>query len=217
MRRLLLVVALAAGGLARPAAAQWGGVRLGLGQVRAGQVTEAGDTTARSGLAWSLDGTATRGWFTLAVRYLQGGLGSDDPDRDTDVVEGEAILWVSPVHWGSLGFGRQLRAFVEPGGTEHWTMWQLRGRGIARLTGTFTAYGELWTVLGAGLPGDASLGRGLGLEGGLNVDVARLIGGLPPSAHVQIRYRVNGLSVGEAGRRETVESFVLVLGIGRRR
>jgi hypothetical protein len=187
-----------------------------LGQVRSAQVTEAGDTLSRGGMAWSLDGSVSRGWFTLAVRYLQGGLGSDDPDRDTDLVEGEAVLWVAPVRWGAVGLGRHLRAYIEPGGTEHWTQWQLRGRGVARLTAVFTAYGELWTALGAGLPGDVSLGRGLGLEGGLTIDVARLIGRLPASAHAHLRYRVNGLSVGDAGRRETVESLGIAFGIGRR-
>lgn len=216
MRPALLVLALAVSGAVRPAAAQWGAVRLGMGQVRAAQVSEAGDTVARSGLAWTIDATASRGWFTLAVRYLQGGLGSDDPARETDVVEGEAILWVAPVRWGAVGLGRHLRAYVEPGGTEHWTMWQLRARGTAHLTGMITAYGELWTVLGAGLPGDVSLGRGLGLEGGLSIDVARLIGRLPASAHVHLRYRANGLSLGDNGRRETVESLGIALGVGRR-
>jgi hypothetical protein len=210
------VLALALGGAARPAAAQWWGVRLGLGQVRAAQVTEAADTVARSGMAWTLDGTVSRGWFTLAVRYLQGGLGSDDPSRETSVVEGEAILWVAPVRWGAVGLGRHLRAYVEPGGTEHWTQWQLRGRGTAQLTGVIAAYGELWLALGAGLPGDVSLGSGRGLEGGLSIQVSRLIGALPQTAHLHLRYRVNGLSVGDAGRRETVESLGIALGIGRR-
>jgi len=204
----LLLFALTAA--ARPAWGQSGAVHLGAGQVRAEQVFSVGDTVARSGFAWSLDGAFGIGPATLAVRYLEGSLASDDTATETDLVEGEVILWFAPVRWAAVGAGPHVRAYVEEGGTERWTMWEVRARGTAQLTGAVTAYGELWTVLGSGLPVTGSLDRGLGLEGGLRIAFGRL----PFSG--QLRYRVNQLAVADGGRLETVEQLGIAVGIGRR-
>jgi hypothetical protein len=88
-------------------------------------------------------------------------------------------------------------------------MWEVRARGTAQLTGAVAAYGELWTVLGSGLPVTGSLDRGLGLEGGLRIAFGRL----PFSG--QLRYRVNQLAVADGGRVETVSSWASPSGIGR--
>jgi len=194
----------------RPAWAQSAALHLGAGQVRAEQVFSVGDTVARSGTAWGVDGAFGFGPATLAVRYLEGSLASDDASTETDLVEGEVILWIAPVRWAALGAGPHARAYVQAGGTERWTMWEVRARGNAQLTGTLTAYGELWTVLGSGLPVTGSLDRGLGLEGGLRI----VFGRLPFSA--QLRYRVNQLAVADGGRLETLEQLGIAVGIGRR-
>jgi hypothetical protein len=161
-------------------------------------------------MALTVDGAFGLGPVTLAVRYLEGSLASDDPSADTDLVEGEVVLWVAPVRWAALGAGRHLRSYVEPGGTERWTMWDVRARGSAQLTEALTAYGMLWTVLGSGLPVSGSLETGLGLEGGLRLTLGRL----PFSA--ELRYRVDRLAVPEAGRRETIEQVGIAVGVGRR-
>lgn len=211
MRRAAILLMLGASGAVHPAAAQPGAVRLGIGQVRADQVLTGGDTVTRSGFGWSLEGAYGRGLATLAVRYLQGSLPSDRPSRDnTSLVEGEAILWVAPFRWVALGVGPHVRAYVEEGGTEHWTMWEVRGRGTALLTDALSAYAELWTVLGSSLPLSGDLSQGLGLEGGLRLT----FGKRPFSA--QLRYRVNRIALADDRRRETLEYFGIAVGIGRR-
>lgn len=210
MRRLAAFVLVGLGGATRPAEAQSAALRIGAGQVRADQVYSVGDTVARNGMAWSLDGAFGLGPATLAVRYLEGSLSGDDPSTETDIVEGEMVLWVAPVRWVALGAGPHLRAYVESGGTERWTMWEVRARGTTQLTRVLTAYGELWTVLGSGLPVAGSLDTGLGLEGGLRIAFGRL----PFSA--ELRYRVNRLAVADGGRRETVEQVGVAVGVGRR-
>lgn len=210
MKRGLPILLLAVAGRWEAASAQSAALRVGAGQVRADQVFSVGDTVARSGMALTVDGAFGLGPVTLAVRYLEGSLASDDPSADTDLVEGEVVLWVAPVRWAALGAGRHLRSYVEPGGTERWTMWDVRARGSAQLTEALTAYGMLWTVLGSGLPVSGSLETGLGLEGGLRLTLGRL----PFSA--ELRYRVDRLAVPEAGRRETIEQVGIAVGVGRR-
>ncbi|HEX9632819.1 MAG TPA: hypothetical protein VGA02_10175 [Gemmatimonadales bacterium] len=210
MKRPTGLLLLGLAGAAGPAAAQSAALRLGVGQVRADQVLAAGDTVARSGMAVSLDGAFGVGPATLAVRYLEGSLASDDAGRETDLVEGEVILWVAPFRWAALGAGRHLRSYVESGGTERWATWEIRGRGTAQLTTALTAYGELWTVVGSAVPVTGPLETGMGLEGGLRFALGRF----PFSAH--LRYRVDRLAVPDAGRRETVEQLGIAVGVGRR-
>lgn len=210
MRRLAWLLILGLGGPTGSATAQSAALRLGVGQVRADQVFAAGDTVTRSGMAVSLDGAFGVGPATLAVRYLEGSLSSDDVSRDTDLVEGEVILWLAPVRWAALGAGRHIRSYVESGGTERWTTWEIRGRGTAQLTAALAAYGELWTVVGSAVPVTGPLESGMGLEGGLRLALGRF----PFSAH--LRYRVDRLAVPDAGRRETIEQLGIALGVGRR-
>jgi hypothetical protein len=205
-----LPLLLLAAGLAPPALAQSAALRVGAGQVRADQVFPVADTVTRSGLALTVDGAFGLGPVSLAVRYLEGSLAGDGAAGDTDFAEGEAILWVAPVRWAALGAGRHLRSYVEPGGTERWTMWEVRARGSAQLTEALTAYGVFWMVVGSGLPVSGSLESGRGLEGGLRVALGRM----PFSA--ELRYRVDRLAVPDAGRRETIEQLGIAIGVGRR-
>jgi len=210
VRGAALPLILALGGAVRPGMAQSGAFRVGAGQVRVHQVVTPADTAARSGFGWTVDGAFGVGPATLAVRYLQGALPNEGRDTNTDLVEGEVILWLAPFRWAAVGAGPHLRAYVEPGGTEHWTMWEVRGRGTASLTDLLTAYAELWTVLGSSLPLSGTLDQGLGIEGGLRIAVGRL----PVSA--QLRYRVNRVALADGGRRETLEYLGITVGVGRR-
>jgi len=205
------VVLLLACGLPHAAAAQSGALRVGLASASVERISPVDGTQAFDGVGFGLDGAFGLGPATLAVRYFEGPLNADGETDELDLVEGEALLWVTPARWVSLGGGPHIRAYVEEGGTERWVMWELRARGnVGLLAPSLGAYVELWTTVSADADVAEPFDSGRGLEGGLNFATGRL----PFSA--RLRYRVERLDLGDGARRETVEHIGLVIGVGRR-
>jgi hypothetical protein len=207
--------------LSGPGAAQSGAFRFGLVSSSLKRVAPVTGAQEYSGLGWTLDGAFGVGIVTLGIRYLQSSLGNDSVAENTDLIEGETLLWVAPVRWANLGFGPHLRSYARDGATERWVLWELRARGNATLLSPrVSGYAELWTVVGGSLNSAAPFGGGRGLEGGLRLDYPRwpigvpLIGRLPFS--VRVRYRVERLTLEDDARTETVEQFGVAFGIGHR-
>ena len=197
--------------LPQAAGAQSGAFRVGLGSAQVERISPVDGTQAFDGVGFGLDGAFGVGPVTLGVRYFEGSITADGVTDDVNLVEGEALLWVTPVRWVSVGGGPHIRAYVEEGGTERWLMWELRARGSADLLWpALAAYVEGWTVLSADADVAEPFDSGRGFEGGLSFATGRL----PFSA--RLRYRVERLELGDGARRETVEHLGLVIGIGRR-
>ena len=209
MRSPWPVAVVVACGLPHVAAAQSGAARVGIAQARVERISPVNGTQAFSGLGFGLEGAFGIGPATLELRYFESPLTADEVTDEVDLVEGEALLWVTPVRWASVGGGPHIRAYTEAGGTERWVMWELRGRASADLLQpTLAAYVEGWMTVGASADVAEPLDAGRGLEGGLRVAVGRL----PFSA--RLRYRVERLELGDGVRRETVEHFGIAIGIG---
>jgi hypothetical protein len=197
--------------LPHAAAAQSGALRVGIDRAQLERISPVDGTRAFDGVGFALDGAFGAGPVTLGVRYFEGAIAADGATGDLDLVEGEAILWVMPLRWVSVGGGPHIRAYVEEGGTERWVMWEMRARGSADLLRpSLGAYAEAWTVFSADADVAEPLDAGRGFEGGLRFAAGRL----PISA--RLRYRVERLELGDGVRRETVEHLALVIGIGRR-
>jgi len=193
------------------AVAQSGAVRLGLVSSRVERIAPVTGTQTLSAVGVTLDGALGIGPATLRIRYLQSPLTNDSTTEKTDLVEGEALVWVAPIRWVDLGIGPHLRAYAQGGGTERWVLWEIRVRGNAALIGAGVgAYAEAWAVIGASVDAAESFDSGRGLEGGLRFAFGRL----PFSARV--RYRVERLNLGAGSRRETLEQLGVAFGVGRR-
>lgn len=193
------------------AAGQSGAVRLGLVNQRAERVAPNAVAQQLTGWGWGLDAAFGWGPATLALQYAEGGVSDGVDTTSTDLVDGEAVLWVAPIRYAAVGVGRHLRSYVRAGGTERWRTWELRAQGSATLLdGLVGGYLNLWLVLGGSADVLEELDGGRGLEGGLRLAVGRL----PVSA--RLRYRVERLNLGAGTRQETVEQIGIAVGIGRR-
>lgn len=171
-----------------------------------------GETNLLSGAAVGGEGTLLlRKLVLLEVHYLQGTLHPDSgPVGDRDFIEGRASLGLAPLDWFAVSVGPRVRTYVAAGGTERWVRWEVRARAQAPIAlPGLTGYVEGWRVISAtaNLPGPFDRGQGgeVGIE-------ARLSRG--PGWCARLAYGVDRVAL--ASRRETVETVVLVVGIGRR-
>ena len=211
MRSPWPVALVVASGLPHVAAAQSGAARVAIAQARVERISPVNGTQAFSGVGFGLEGAFGLGPATLGLRYFQSPLTAEGVTDDLDLVEGEALLWVTPTRWVSVGGGPHIRAYAATGGTERWVMWELRGRASADLLRpTLAAYVEGWVTISADADVAEPLDGGRGLEGGLHLAVGRL----PFTA--RLRYRVERLELGDGVRRETVEQLGIAIGVGWR-
>jgi hypothetical protein len=180
-------------------------------QARVERISPVNGTQTFDGVGFGMEGAFGLGPATLGVRYFESPLTAEGVTEDLDLVEGEALLWVTPARWVSVGGGPHVRAYAATGGTERWVMWELRARANADLLRpSLGAYAEGWITISADADVAEPLDSGRGLEGGLRVAVGRL----PVSA--RLRYRVERLDLGDGVRRETVEQVGIAIGVGRR-
>lgn len=211
MRPTRTLVLLIAWCLPHVAMAQSGAVRVGVANARVERISPVDGTRSFTGVGFGIEGAFGIGPATLGVRYFESPLTADEVTDEVNLVEGEALLWVTPVRWVSVGGGPHIRAYTEAGGTERWVLWELRARGSADLLRPFLgAYVEGWMTVGASADVAEPLDAGRGLEGGLRIAVGRL----PFSA--RLRYRVERLELGDGVRRETVEQVGIAIGLGWR-
>ena len=171
-----------------------------------------GETDVLSGAAVGVEGGLMLGKLVqLEVQYLQGALHPDSgPAGHRDLIEGRASLGVAPVRWFALSVGPLVRSYVAAGGRERWVRWEARARAQAPLAlPGVTGYVEGWRVLAASANLPGAFDGGQGGEAGI---AARLP--LGPGWWARLAYGVDRVAL--TGRRETVETVVLAVGVGLR-
>jgi len=149
-------------------------------------------------------------FLEVGGRYLEGSIENAEAGRSQDIVEGAAVLLVRPIRPLSLGFGPRARSYVEGGGTERWVTWEARvGLDAWLLPRVLRTAIEVSLALGGSESGGASIGAGRGVEGGLDLWIPRT------PLFVGVAYRVDQARLDDDTRRDTVEQFLLRIGIGR--
>jgi len=170
-----------------------------------------GETDLSSGAAAGVEGGVRLGrLLQLEAAYLQGTLHPGSGSVDSrDFIDGRAGLGLAPLHWLVVSLGPHVRSYVAPAGTERWVRWEARARvqgpiGLPGLTGHL----EGWRVLSAAIDLPGPFDRGQGGAAGITARV-----GHSPGWWVRLAYAVDRIAI--TGRQETVETVLLVVGVGR--
>jgi hypothetical protein len=175
--------------------------------------------SAASGGGEALSGIAAMGRarffvgaFWLETSYSQGHLVADTGAAvSRDLVDGSAFLAGRPVAWLALKAGPHLRAYVRPGATERWVMWEAHAR-VDRpiIPGTLDAHFEAWTALSATVNVDPGA---LGSRGGQAGLILRL---WQSALWARLTYAVDQAKLKSNARTETVEAILFAVGLGGR-
>lgn len=185
-------------------------VGLGATHMRLRNTTAASGTEVSSGVAVGGGGMIHTGHAALEASYLQARLVADTGSASArDLVEGSVQLVVRPTVWLALGGGPHIRAYVTPGGTERWVLWEARARFegalVSRLVWTDL---ELWRALAA----DVNIGSGSRTAQGGEV---RLTVRLPQApVWARLSYRIDQAKNGGGAGIETLEGIGVSLGVG---
>jgi hypothetical protein len=186
--------------------------------------TDAGAYRVRFHSAWQGGGEALSGFavggqtrlvvghVSLEASYAQGRLTADTGAAAArDLVDGSLALVVRPTHWLALKAGPHLRAYVAPGGTERWVLWEARARGeSAIIPGVLQAHVEGWIAVASEVnvaPGAAGAHGG---EAGLTLRLAQ------SPFWARLSYAVDRARMANDARTETVEAVFLGVGFGGR-
>jgi hypothetical protein len=214
VRTPFVVLALLVVGVPRPLSAQvlrHLGVDGVIARVRFSSATPGGGE-ALSGVVVGGSGRLALGRVSLEAFYAQGHLSADTGNAPArDVVDGSAFLVVRPADWLAFKAGPHLRAYVAPGGTERWVLWE--GRVFAEapvFADVLRARVGGWAALASGVNSDLGAGGGRGGEIGLALR--------PPRSPLLVRlsYAVDRVAMRSGGRTETLESVMLTIGVGGR-
>lgn len=173
------------------------------------KVSNTAESTLSQSSGLTIGGAAevSLGWLRLDLRYLEGGLGSEDDIADQDIVEGELLLGLAPLSWLKLKLGPHIRSYVTPQGTQRWVFWEGRVATSMPLgSPNLMAHLELWHVLSASVDAVEPFDSGNGLEGGIRLCLSRL----PFS--FRLAYRIDHSSLGSGVKTDTVEQLVFGLG-----
>ncbi len=163
-----------------------------------------------TGVALGLDGSVPIWIFELDVRYLNGNLGSSNPDLDLNLVEAELFLGLRPLPWVVLKAGPHARAFETVRSTERWLFWEIRARAEAGLLAPrLGTYLELWGAL----VGDVNFGRSFGSGRGAEAGITYQFGSTP--LWVRAGYRVDRGSVSGGSIFDSVQQVLIGVGFGR--
>lgn len=165
-----------------------------------------------SGVVAGGEGALSVGPWRVEVEYWQGTLRPDAagvPPRDA--VEGKALLSVQPVGWFALKAGPHVRSYAIGGVTQRWVLWEGRARAEGLLVvPAVRGYVELWRAFSADVNVPESFDHAQGGEVGMRLRPAR------GPLHARIAYRIEHAGFGGGTRVETVEQFVLGLGLALR-
>lgn len=191
-----------------PAAAQAGGprARFTLGGSAVWEESKvSGFDVRRTGVLLDGRGTLAAGPLQLSLDYRQGSLGTANPVNDRTLVEGRALLGLRLARWVLIELGPLARAYITPGGTERWLLWEGNARFEAQVLGpSVRTYAVLSRVLGSNL---AAFGNGQAGAAGLTVRLGRS----PLSA--QLGYWVNQANLSGGLRVETLQGVSVALGL----
>jgi hypothetical protein len=163
-------------------------------------------TESFTGVALGLEGSVPLPLWELElfVRYLYGGLDSDDNDVSLDLVDAELQVGLRPIPWVLVKAGPHGRAFTTEAGTERWLFWEIRARAEAGLLAPRLAtYLELWGALLGDVNFGRSFGSGRGAEAGLSYRPFDF------PLWGRIAYRFDRGSVGGGARFDSVQEIVI--------
>ncbi len=170
-----------------------------------------GETDLWSGMTAGVQGSLTIGRLVqFDLGYLQGTLHSRSGSTGSrDFIEGRAGLGLAPLRWLALSLGPHVRSYVAPDGTERWVRWEARARarGPIALPG-LTGDVEAWRVLSATIDLPGPFDRGQGGAAGLTARLPHA-----PGWWARLAYGIDRIAI--TGRQETVETVLLVVGVGR--
>ena len=149
---------------------------------------------------------------SLETSYSQGHLVSDTGTATArDMVDGSAFLAVRPVSWFALKAGPHLRAYVAPGSTERWVMWEAHARADGSvIPGMLDANVEGWMALGSAVNVDPGARGARGGQAGL---ILRL---WQSPLWARLTYVVDQATLKNNARTETVEAVLFAIGLGGR-
>lgn len=154
----------------------------------------------------------TVGSYALEVQYVQGHLSSDSGTTAARTyVDGSVFVAFRATPWLVLKAGPHFRAYVAPGGTERWALWECRARMEAPIVpGTLRAHVEGWASLVSGVNADPGAAGARGGEVGMVLHVAQ------SPLLVRLAYTVDQEAMRSSVRTEVLETVILSIGIGGR-
>lgn len=200
------VAGLVIGAIAIASSAGAQAIGAGLGAAYALREVQQPSTERRDGMAGEARLLVRLGRAELDFRYLQGRLGRQGT-TSLDLVEGQVALNIFLLPWTYLGVGPRVRSYAAGGPAERWVAWQGHaGLSAALLGPAARGYLQLSRTFAGSVNLPASFDPGQGFEAGL---VAHL-----PPLWARLGYRLDHGGAGGGARIDTVELFVLTLGIG---
>lgn len=186
---------------------QLAGSALGLVVRVRSEVPGGGDRV--SGVVGGAAGTMSLGRWRVEFEYWQGALRPDVAGAlRRDAVEGRALFGVYPVGWFALKAGPHVRSYTIGAVTQRWALWEARARAEGALVApAVRGYVELWRALSADVNVPEPFDHAQGGEVGMGLQPAR------GRVRARIAYRIEHAAFGGGTRIETVEQFVLGLGL----
>jgi hypothetical protein len=175
--------------------------------------------SAASGVGETLSGLAAVGrarFFvgsvSLETSYSQGHLVADTGTAIArDMVDGSAFLAVRPLSWLALKAGPHLRAYVAPGSTERWVMWEAHAHVDGSIIpGMLDANVEGWMAVGSAVNVDPGARGARGGQAGLILRLWR------SPLWARLTYVVDQAKLKNDARTETVEAVLFAVGLGGR-
>jgi len=169
-------------------------------------------TSSLSGTVFGGEGRLAFGPVGLELGYWQGSLNTQSgPASNEDIVEGKALLGITPVRWFRISAGPFARAYTTPAGTERWLSWRVQGRVEQQLVPeTVRGYAELWFVASSTVNVVQPFTSGRGGRVGLRL--------APPRwpAWLTLGYGIEQVRLGSGSRIDTVDRVTLGVGYSRR-
>jgi len=169
-------------------------------------------TSTLSGSLFGGQTTVGLGAVRLEIGYAQGNLTSTSgPASNENVVEGKALLGVSPIRWFTISGGPVARAYTTPAGTERWLTWRIQGRVEDELVpATVQGYAELWFIASSNVNVVQQFTSGRGGDVGLRL--------APASWPVWLRlgYGIEQIRLGSGSRVDNIDRLTFGLGYTRR-
>lgn len=168
-----------------------------------------------SGLSGTLlggEGRVGLGPVVLELGYWQGSLTSNTgPAGNEDVVEGKALLGVSPVRWFTISAGPVARAYTTNAGTERWLTWRIQGRVEEELVPeTVRGDAELWFIASGTVNVVQPFTSGRGGRVGVRLAPARW------PVWLTLGYGIEQIRLGDGSRIDNVDRVTLGVGFSRR-
>ena len=171
-----------------------------------------GAGTARlSGVIIGGGGRIGLGMFSLEGGYRQGSLATDSGAAAAqDLVEARLLLAVRPVSWLTVLAGPHARAFVAPGGTERWMLFETRVRAEGTVVSpAISTHVELWVGLGGSLNVGSGAPSARGGEAGITLHLPR------SPVWARLAYAMDRATQSGTANVRTVEDIRVAIGITR--